>query len=565
LGSLKSLAFIFSYISNAGARRNVTVLLRLLAVLAVLVAAYSVAFHVIMEHEGQRHSWVTGVYWTFVVMSTLGFGDITFESDIGRVFSVIVLLSGTIFILVLLPFTFVQFIYVPWMEARRTARAPRRLHEETRGHIVLTRLGPIEDALITRAERGGVTCVILVGDPEEALTLGDRGYHVMVGELDDPETYRAARVDAAALVATTASDTTNTNIAFTVREISDSVLVLATASRAASVDILSLAGCNRVLQLGDLLGEALAERVMGPDARSHVIGEFGDLLIAEASATTTPLVGQTARSTGLRDRVGVNLIGLWTRGTFELAGPDTVIGPSSVLVLAGSREQLTTYDATFATGTSDTTRVIVIGGGRVGRAAGRSFAEGGVDYRIIESRPDRIRDHALYVEGDAADLAVLRRAGIDDASSVVITTHDDDVNVYLTIYCRRLRPDIQVIARANLDRNVSTLHRAGADFVLSYASMGAATIWNTLNTESTLVLAEGLDVFRVPTPKSMAGRSLTDCAIRETTGCHVVAVVRGDRVESNPDPSAPLPPDAELVLIGDSTAEDRFLTRHAGA
>lgn len=54
-----------------------------------------------MEREGQTHSWVSGTYWTLVVMSTLGFGDITFPSDVGRAFSVVVLLSGTIFMLVL--------------------------------------------------------------------------------------------------------------------------------------------------------------------------------------------------------------------------------------------------------------------------------------------------------------------------------------------------------------------------------------------------------------------------------------------------------------------------------
>ena len=35
-----------------------------------------------VEHE--QHSWITGFYWTLVVMTTLGFGDITFTSDIGR-------------------------------------------------------------------------------------------------------------------------------------------------------------------------------------------------------------------------------------------------------------------------------------------------------------------------------------------------------------------------------------------------------------------------------------------------------------------------------------------------
>ena len=85
-----------------------------------------------------------------------------------------------------------------------------------------------------------------------------------------------------------------------------------------------------------------------------------------------------------------------------------------------------------------------------------------------------------------------RRAGIDHAPAIVITPHDDDMNIYLTIYCRRLRPDIQIISRATRERNVSTLHRAGADFVLSYASMGATTIFNYLRRAGVVVIAEGL-------------------------------------------------------------------------
>jgi hypothetical protein len=56
----------------------------LLALLVVVVAGYSAVFHVLMDREGQRHSWATSVYWTVVTMSTLGFGDITSESDAGR-------------------------------------------------------------------------------------------------------------------------------------------------------------------------------------------------------------------------------------------------------------------------------------------------------------------------------------------------------------------------------------------------------------------------------------------------------------------------------------------------
>jgi class 3 adenylate cyclase len=39
--------------------------------------------------------------------------------------SILVLLSGTVFLLVLLPFTFIEFFYEPWISAQ--AEAPRRV------------------------------------------------------------------------------------------------------------------------------------------------------------------------------------------------------------------------------------------------------------------------------------------------------------------------------------------------------------------------------------------------------------------------------------------------------
>ena len=249
---MKSLPLVLSTVSAPLRQRNVRLLLVLLGIFALLVAAFSTVFHVLMEREDQSHSWATGVYWTLVTMTTLGFGDITFESDSGRVFSVVVLLSGTIFLLVLLPFTFIQFVFLPWMSLRDASRAPRQVPPEMSGHLVLTGLGPIEDALVRRADQVGVPYVLLAGDREEALRLHDRGYRVMVGDLDDPEAYRLARVEAAALVAATRTDTTNTNIAFTVRELSRQVPIVATATSPASIDILQLAGADAVLQLGEL-------------------------------------------------------------------------------------------------------------------------------------------------------------------------------------------------------------------------------------------------------------------------------------------------------------------------
>lgn len=82
-----------------------------------------------MAREGQQHTWMTRIYWTLTVMSTLGFGDITFHTDAGRLFSLLALITGVLFLLVLRPFTFIEFSYAPWMKAQ--AQAPRELPSDT--------------------------------------------------------------------------------------------------------------------------------------------------------------------------------------------------------------------------------------------------------------------------------------------------------------------------------------------------------------------------------------------------------------------------------------------------
>jgi voltage-gated potassium channel len=559
---MKSLPVVLSFLTNPQRRRNFLILGRLLVTFAVLVTVYTVTFHLLMALEGQQHSWTTAVYWVLVVMSTLGFGDITFHSDLGRVFSCIVLLSGTVFMLVLMPFMFIQFFYVPWMEAQAAARAPRRLSPRTTGHVILTGLDAVEAALIRLLDRSQHSYVILVADLTEALHLHDEGYRVMLGDLDDPETYRRAQVGQASLVVTTRTDTANTNVAFTVREITESVAVVATAASAASIDILQLAGCNQVLQFPEMLGQALARRILGRDAKTRVIGQFGEVLIAEATALHTPLVGRTLENIRLRDHANVNVVGVWDRGRFQLAGPDTLIQSSSVLVLAGSRQQLDAYDELFCIYEATDKPILLIGGGRVGRAVAESLDKEGIDYRVVERQPEPWIDPAKLIRGDAAELEVLEQAGIRQSSTVVITTHDDDMNVYLTIYCRRLRPDIHILSRSNLERNVSTLHRAGADFVMSYATTGANVLFNLLQRADILVLAEGLDAFRLPIPPALVGRSLAESHIRRKTGCNVVAVVQGAQFDVNPDALTPLPADAELVLIGDIESEARFFEQY---
>jgi lipoprotein signal peptidase len=104
-------SFMDSYLPRRFLRGRRAPFLWFLLVLFGLIQLYAWLFHVLMAWEGQDYSWFTGVYWTLTVMSTLGFGDITFESDLGRAFSTVVLLSGLVLLLGILPFLFIRLVY----------------------------------------------------------------------------------------------------------------------------------------------------------------------------------------------------------------------------------------------------------------------------------------------------------------------------------------------------------------------------------------------------------------------------------------------------------------------
>jgi Trk K+ transport system NAD-binding subunit len=166
--------------------------------------------------------------------------------------------------------------------------------------------------------------------------------------------------------------------------------------------------------------------------------------------------------------------------------------------------------------------------------------------------------------GNAAELEILRQAGIEKASCVIITTHDDDMNVYLSIYCRLLRADIQIITRTTLERNLATMHRAGADFVISYASMGANTIFNLLKRSDIMMVAEGLDLLKVKVPTQLAGHSIAQSSIRKETGCTLIAIREGESLQINPEPATVLQAQAEIILIGTVEAENKFFSKYGG-
>jgi len=565
---MKTISTHLSYfLKDREMKRNLSILLRYVVVLVAVIAVFTAAFHFIMLYvEGKEHSWITGLYWTLTVMSTLGFGDVTFQSDIGRLFSVVVLMSGIVMLLIVLPFAFIRFFYAPWLESQIRNRAPRSLPAGTSDHVILTNYDTIAQGVVRRLKRDEIPYVVLEPDPTTAANLQMDDVRVVTGDVDNKETYQAVQADKARFVLANHDDQTNTNVTLTVREVAPDVPLATLVSDENSQDILELSGATRTLPLKQWLGEQLATRITAQYGEVHPIGRYRDLRFAELPVQHTSLENQTIREARLRERTGTTVVGLWQRGSLQPIRPNTPLPSTSVLVVTGTTEQLRVLNREVVSDDPHTDPVLVIGGGRVGGAAVQALHDRGVPVHLVEQergRCEALRPYCAEVFcGDAAEYALLEEAGIETAPSVLLTTHDDATNIHLASYCRRLNPQMRVVSRITHERNLEAIHRAGANFVLSYATLGIDAVYAALRDRRLVVLGEGVDLFTRAVPPALAGRTLAGSGIGEQTGLNVIAIEHDDTFRTNLGGDTTLPSDGHLVLIGSDQQMESFVDRY---
>jgi voltage-gated potassium channel len=189
--------------------------------------------------------------------------------------------------------------------------------------------------------------------------------------------------------------------------------------------------------------------------------------------------------------------------------------------------------------------VVVIGYGTKGRSAVETLVNNGVPKEsLVIVDPSSValgEAHAggyAVVTGDASRREVLRRAGVERARQVMITTPRDDTTVLATLTVRQLNPDAYIVAAVREQDNVPLVRQSGADAVVTSSDavgrlVGMSSISPPLAAvlEDLLTYGEGLEVAErdlLVTEVGKAPQALPD---------QVIAVLRDERVYRYFDPT----------------------------
>ncbi|WP_315761678.1 YbaL family putative K(+) efflux transporter [Sphingomonas sp. Y38-1Y] len=114
--------------------------------------------------------------------------------------------------------------------------------------------------------------------------------------------------------------------------------------------------------------------------------------------------------------------------------------------------------------------IVLVGFGRVGRILAPQMKDAGYRVVIVEDQADVLRDarEAGFdgVRGDATDAAVLARADLSGASTLLVAIPEGYEAGVIANRARAASPALRIIARAHSDEQVVNLEKNGADHVV---------------------------------------------------------------------------------------------------
>ena len=524
----------------------------------LLVMVYTVLYrHFMLTFEGRERDLFQALQVVVETMTTVGYGeDAPWSSPQVNILVIAMQLTGLVALFTLLP-----LFVLPWVEERLRQRwvptkAPRRL----KGHVLICGHSPLAEALAEELLLARRPFLIMARDGELVARLTERypAIHGDASHLEDLE--RAGAERASALVANE-DDERNAAIALSASAFKG-LRVLSVVKDIRDKLYLLYAGADVVVSPREIMGLALADKALSgtPFHLSDLTSIAPDLEIAELPVQPgSPLIAQTLAEAEVGERTGARVIGVWSKGEFISApGPGTRIDEGSVLVAAGSKGQLERLEALALSSRRRALRegegrVIILGCGEVGRRVKELLGERGIATLMVDLKEGPEVD----LVGDALE-ETLKRAGIEEARTLIVALDDDIRGIFAILVARRLNPQLQIVARANEEEMVNRMYRAGANYVLSLAAVGGRALASHLLGREVIALGKRVRIERLPLPPRLVGKTIDRAGVRSRTGCTVVAVERGGRTEVEITPQFKFQEGDTIIISGSDEDIQQF-------
>lgn len=318
--------------------RFVPIVIGLVVLPAIAVAGYCVI-------EG----WplLDALYMTVLTLSTVGYMEVHPLSAAGRIFTMVIIVSGG----VMAAYAFTQLAQIffsnEWRQHWENQKRMRMLAKLS-DHIIVCGLGRVGRSVLEELKSEGIPYVVLDLDLGKVERAQEAGALAVQGDAADESKLRQAGIERArGLVAAARSDAENVFIVLTARSLRPDLSIVSRADVEESEPKLLRAGADRVILPYQITGRRLVTMLVRPDVAdfldevSHTGGM--ELVLEQIQvAAGSALAGQKLADAQARHQFDVTVLasksadGRWDTRPRGI----TVVEPGTQLIALGTQENL---------------------------------------------------------------------------------------------------------------------------------------------------------------------------------------------------------------------------------
>ncbi len=319
---------------------------RVRIVLGAVLAA--IALGTISFHLLEGWSILDSLYVTVQTVTTVGFGDLTPQTRLGRAFGTVFMMLGVGVVLYALTSTVQSIVHSELFTRYGHSRKMSKL----RDHFIICGAGRVGSHLIRSLRTVEQLFLVIESDPRKVEALADAGIAVLLRDATLEESLRDAGVEhARGLASCLPDDADNVYVVLTARDLNPSIHIVARAAEEQAESKLIRAGANRVIAPTIIGGHRMAMALTKP-----AVGDFLDSITAndlelgfeqlEVEGAST-LVGRKLSETVIRSELNIVIVSIRRNSGELIFNPsgEAKIEGGDMLIAIGNAESLERLNA----------------------------------------------------------------------------------------------------------------------------------------------------------------------------------------------------------------------------
>lgn len=282
------------------------------------------------------------LFMTVITLTTVGYGEVRPLTDLGKMYAIILILSGASVLLYVLSDMVDLFVSLSFEQRRMNSRISK-----LKSHYIVCGWGRTGQEVTDHFLVKGIQFIVVEADPQLARKAAEAGLLVVDGDASSDEVLERARIKTArGIICALPDDAANTFIALSAKELNDKIVIVSRAANPGSESKLKRAGANMVISPYVICGRRMATAATQPLVTEflEVVMHTPDYDLRMEQVTLSfecALVGTSLKEANIKQQSGAMILAVNQNGKLITNPlPDLVFHGGDELIALGTEEEL---------------------------------------------------------------------------------------------------------------------------------------------------------------------------------------------------------------------------------